>query len=253
MYNTKRLLRRACTVMAAGAVLTLMSAAPAAAQDGEYQGTFGQLNNSGLSGQVTVSLSGTSADVTVTVDGVADLVHAQHIHGEYDVDNTCPTETLDSDGDALISTVEGVSAYGTVKASLVTSGPTDESYALAIEAFPVASGGSYEYTRTIEVPQELADNLDNMIVVVHGVDLDSSGEYDGDAPSSLDENLPLEATIPAGCATLVAAGATPTGAVAAGGGGTDAAGSTGAGSTGAAVAAAVGALLLVGARRRSRA
>ncbi len=240
--------------LAAGAGLTLVVALPAAAQDAEeFTGTFGQLNDSGLTGEVNVSLTGTSAEVTLNVAGVVDLVHAQHFHGEYGAENSCPTDDLDVDGDGLVSTVEGVPSYGNVKASLVTEGPTDESYALAIAAFPVASGGSYEYNRTIEVPQELADNMANMIVVVHGIDLDGSGEYDGDAPSSLDPSLPLEATIPAGCATLVAAGMTPAGAVAAGAGGTAADSSAAAGSSSAlwVVAAGAGVLAVAtGVRRR---
>ena len=222
MYTAPSALRRdVLRCLAAGAALAVFAVSPAAAQDPEeFTGTFSQLNDSGLSGEVDVSLSGTTAEVTVSVDGVVDLVHAQHFHGEYGYDNVCPTADNDTDGDGLVNTVEGASSYGTVKVSLVTEGPTDESYALAIEAFPVASGGSYEYTRSIEVPQEFADNLENMIVVVHGIDIDDSGEYDGDAPSSLDESLPLEATIPAGCATLVSSGVAPAGPVAAGAGGT---------------------------------
>lgn len=218
--NTTPRFRRAIASCAAGAAIAMIATTPASAQDSEeFRGTFGQMNDSGLSGDVTVTLTGTSAEITLNANGVVDLVHAQHIHGEYGVDNTCPTDDLDVDGDGFVNTVEGVPNYGTVKASLVTEGPTDESYALAIESFPVASGGSYEYTRTIEVPQDLADNMENMIIVVHGVDLDGSGAYDGDAASPLDEDLPLEATLPAGCATLVLAGATPVGGVAAGGGG----------------------------------
>ncbi len=242
--------------LAAGAALALVAASPAGAQDTEeFTGTFGQLNDSGLSGEVSVTLTGTSAEVTLDVAGVVDLVHAQHFHGEYGAENTCPAADLDSDGDGLLSTVEGVPSYGTVKASLVLEGPTDESYALAIASFPVASGGGYEYSRTIEVPQELADNMENMIVVVHGIDLDGSGEYDGDAPSSLDPSLPLEATIPAGCATLVAAGMTPAGAVAAGAGGTAAGNPDAAGSSSAlwVVAAGVGVLAVTTGVRRRRA
>lgn len=222
MHITTAPLRRGMyRCLAAGAALTLVAAAPAAAQDPEeFTGTFGQLNESGLSGDVTVSLTGTTAAVTMNVNGVVDLVHAQHVHGEYGAANVCPTMDLDADGDGFLTTVEGVPSYGTVKASLVTDGPTDESYALAITSFPVAADGAYTYSRTIEVPQELADDMENMIVVVHGIDIDESGEYDGAAPSSLDPELPLEATIPAGCATLVAAGVTPNGSVAAGAGGT---------------------------------
>lgn len=226
MKNEDRLTRRGhrarsvTTALFATGVSVALLATPAAAQDGDYQGTFGQLNGSGMSGTVSVSLTGTSAEITVDTSGMVDLVHAQHIHGEFGLDNACPTDALDTDGDGLVNTVEGVPSYGSVKASLVESGPTDESYALAVEAYPVASDGSYSYSRTIDVPQELADNMENMIVVVHGIDLDGSGEYDGEAISSLSPDLPLEATIPAGCATLVAAGATPTGSVAAGAGGT---------------------------------
>ncbi len=255
MYTESSSLRRDLfRCLAAGAALTLVAASPAAAQDTqEFTGTFGQLNDSGLSGEVSVSLTGTSAEVTLSIDGVVDLVHAQHFHGEFGAENVCPTVALDVDGDGLVSTVEGVPSYGTVKASLVTEGPTDASYALAITSFPVASGGSYEYSRTIELPEELTNDLENMIVVVHGIDLDGSGEYDGDAPSSLDESLPLEATIPAGCATLVAAGVTPTGSVAAGAGGTAPDDSTSARSTSTLwiVAAGAGALAVAtGVRRR---
>ncbi len=256
MYTASSSLRRnVFRCLAAGAALTLVAASPAAAQDTEeFTGTFGQLNDSGLSGEVSVSLTGTSAEVTLSIDGVVDLVHAQHFHGDYGIENSCPTAALDVDGDGLVSTIEGVPSYGTVKASLVNEGPTDESYALAITNFPVASGGGYGYSRTIEVPQELADNVDNMIVVVHGIDLDTSGEYDGDAPSSLDASLPLEATIPAGCATLVAAGVTPAGSVAAGAGGT-AAGDSSAGLPSSAlwvVAAGAGALAVATGLRRRR-
>lgn len=254
MYTAPSSLRRDIfRCLAAGAALTLIAAAPAGAQDTEeFTGTFAQLNDSGASGEVTVSLTGTSAEVNVNVSGVVDLVHAQHFHGEYGASNVCPTDDLDADGDGFISTVEGVPSYGAVKASLVTDGPTDESYALAITVFPVASGGSYNYSRTIEVPQELADNMENMIVVVHGIDIDDSGEYDGDAPSSLTADLPLEATIPAGCATLVAAGVTPAGSVAAGAGGTAAA--SGVSSAAALLIAAAGAgavAVTAGVRRRT--
>ncbi len=254
MHTPRSSLRRdVFRCLAAGAALTLVAAAPVAAQDTEeFTGTFGQLNDSGLSGEISVSLTGTSAEVSLNVAGVVDLVHAQHFHGEYGADNVCPTIDLDVDGDGLISTVEGVPSYGAVKASLVTEGPTDESYALAVEAFPVASGGVYEYSRTIEVPQELADNMESMIVVVHGIDLDGSGEYDGEALSSLSADLPLEATIPAGCATLVAAGMTPVGSVAAGAGGTTPGEPSGATSSGLVlIAAGAGVVALAaGVRRR---
>lgn len=43
------------------------------------------------------------------------------------------------------------------------------------------------------------------VVVVHGVDHNDSGKYDGDVESDLDPTLPTEATDPAICGVLAAA------------------------------------------------
>lgn len=229
------------------------------AQDdgGEFTGTLAPMNDSGASGDITVSVDGTTLTVTANVAGVADLVHAQHLHGEIGIAGSCPSGTeLDEDGDGFINTVEGVPNYGTVKASLTTAGETSEAYALAVESFPVAEGGSYTYERSFEVGEEVAGGVGDLLFVVHGADLDGSGEYDGDALSALSEDLPLEATIPIACAKLVPAATTPTGGVAAGAGGT-ASGEVGGGVVDdGAVAAMLGALVLggialVGNRRRA--
>jgi hypothetical protein len=61
--------------------------------------------------------------------------------------------------------------------------------------------GNLSYNRTIEVPDEIHDNLGALHYVVHGIDLNDSGGYDfGAGPSALDGSFPFEATIPAGCA-----------------------------------------------------
>ena len=216
MTTFARLLAR---ILAACALVVAITTSPALAQDAGYSGTLGPLNDSGASGDITVSVEGTTVTVTATVNNVVDLVHAQHLHGEFDFENSCPGPDLDEDGDGVISTAEGVPNYGTVKLSLTTDGGTDSSYALAVESFPVGSGGSYTYTRSFEVDQETADGIGDLLFVVHGFDKDGSGEYDGDAVSSLSDDLPLEATMPIACAQLVATGATPAGAVAAGAGG----------------------------------
>ena len=57
------------------------------------------------------------------------------------------------------------------------------------------------------------------VVVVHGVDHNDNGKYDGDTKSDLDPSLPTEATDPAICGVLAAA---PAGGVQTGGGGTSA-------------------------------
>ncbi|MEZ5229143.1 MAG: hypothetical protein R2710_21490 [Acidimicrobiales bacterium] len=86
----------------------------------KFTGTFAAVNESGASGDMSITLSGTTAEVTINMSGLADDVHAQHIHGEVGAENVCPEPALDEDGDGLISTVEGVPAYGLVKVSLTT-------------------------------------------------------------------------------------------------------------------------------------
>lgn len=208
-------------LIAAGLMLAV-AGAPAAAQDdgGEYTGTLAPMNDSGASGDITITVDGTTATVTANVSGVADAVHAQHLHGEFGVTGSCPSGSdLDADGDGVVNTVEGVPDYGTVKVSLTTDGDTSDAYALQIDSFPVGSGGSYTYSRTFELTEEAAAGIGDLFFVVHGFDADGSGEYDGDAVSPLSDDLPLEATMPIGCATLVQSASTPTGSVAAGAGG----------------------------------
>lgn len=219
MRNVSRSLARS---LAAGVVVLAIAGGPAAAQDDgdEYTGTLAPLNDSGASGDITISVDGTTVSVTVNVNGVADLVHAQHLHGEFGVDGSCPSGTeLDTDGDGILNTVEGVPNYGAVKVSLTTDGDTSDAYALQIDSFPVGDGGSYTYTRTFETSEEAANGMGDLLFVVHGADLDDSGAYDGDAKSALSDDLPLEATMPIGCAKLVVSASAPAGAVAAGGGG----------------------------------
>ncbi len=43
------------------------------------------------------------------------------------------------------------------------------------------------------------------VLVLHGVDKDGSGAYDGDVMSDLDPTLPMEATAPAACGAFAAA------------------------------------------------
>ncbi len=229
-------------ILAAAGLFLALTGAPAAAQDEEsYSGTLAPMNDSGASGDISISLNGTTADITINVSGVSDFVHAQHLHGEFGVTGSCPSGTdLDADGDGIVNTVEGVPNYGTVKVSLTTDGDTSEAYALQIDSFPVGSGGSYTYTRSFELTEETAAGLGDLFFVVHGFDADGSGEYDGDARSPLSDDLPLEATMPIGCATLVQAASTPAGGVAAGGGGTSTS------STSSTVPFALGAAVILG-------
>ena len=73
-----------------------------------------------------------------------------------------------------------------------------------MERFP--GGSSYTYERDLEIPDDvLASIVDGTgVVVVHGVDPTVLSEEAANAPSELDESLPLAATLPAACGTLTA-------------------------------------------------
>lgn len=68
--------------------------------------------------------------------------------------------------------------------------------------------------------QAVADG--EAVVVVHGVDYNDSGKYDGKAKSDLDPKLPTEATDPALCGILEISqvGSVPTGGIETGSGST---------------------------------
>lgn len=58
---------------------------------------------------------------------------------------------------------------------------------------PSGTDGFVKYDGTITVSDEAAQNLrdGNAVNVLHGIDANNSGTYDGDAPSELDPALPL--------------------------------------------------------------
>jgi hypothetical protein len=215
-------MRRMLTTFAiTGAVLALPVAAMAQAPT-TFTANLTQANESGASGTVTIQLDGTTADVRIDGQGFFDgFPHAIHIHGEPGGNNVCGPlnpgdagfDEADEDGDGILSVVEGVPAYGGVAVSLTTEGDTSPDSALAVDRFPTSS--TLDYHRTIELPQDVADNLSSLHVVVHATDLDDSGEIgDFGTPSSLDPDLDIEATAPAACGQLTAsaAGGVDTGA-----------------------------------------
>ncbi len=169
-----------------------------------YRANLSSLNGSGATGQATLLLRGQRLTIITTSQGLAPrLPHAQHIHGVIGGKNACPTRAADTNGDGLISTAEGVPAYGPIDVSLTTRGDTSPSSGLAVNRFPVAFGsGTVVYKRTFTVSKKVARNLGNLHIVQHGVDLNNSGKYDGRARSSIDPSLPLEATIPADCGQI---------------------------------------------------
>lgn len=179
-----------------------------------------ELNKSGDSGTASVviqKVDGKELTVKVNVTGASPgLPHAQHLHigGE----NTCPVgQEFDKDKDGFLNTAEGQPAYGPVKVSLTTSGDVSDKSALAVDRFPTASAdGTIEYERTFTLPEGVSvEDVTKAVVVSHGISemFDDKAKYDGQAKSSLDDKLPLEATAPASCGAVTVA---PTGGVGAG-------------------------------------
>lgn len=200
-----RTTRRLASSAAIAALVGLPLASGAASADGheghELTAQLTQLNDSGASGTAWAKVDGDQVHIKLDTQGLLEgAPHAQHIHigGE----GTCPTGNLAGE-DGILSTVEGAPAYGGVKVSLTKEpGKTDASAALDVPNFPATA--SYTYERTITVDSALAEQIANGdgVVVVHGIDADGSGKYDGEAKSELDDSLPLEATAPAACGSL---------------------------------------------------
>lgn len=228
--------------IAAAAFPLLTMTAASAAHDGSYQADLGALNQSGVSGTGMVTLEGNSATVMIEASGLlAGSPHAQHFH--IGALGTCPTDADDVDGDGFVSTSEGAEEYGAIGTSLTTEGDTSPDSGLAIDRFPTADDGTVTYERTFDITTDVQEAFaaGTAVLVLHGVDKNGSGTYDGDIMSDLDPSLPMEATAPAACGPLKMAqmGTAPAGGA-----------ETGAGSTAGAeqqTAMGIGALALTGA------
>jgi Cu/Zn superoxide dismutase len=151
------------------------------------------LNNSGVSGQATVTVEGNQLTARVDAQGTAaGKVHAQHIHGFASESSSCPTAAADTDDNGRISVAEGAPAYGGILVPL--DGSLDTAEGLGdLETFPTGNG-SYSYEQSIGTgnlavndDQSFEDlTLGNHAIVVHGQTVD--GEY--------------KATLPVACGTL---------------------------------------------------
>lgn len=185
-----------------------------------FRGQIDAINDSGSSATATATLnqSTNQLDVRIQGSGFPAAPHAQHIHGVEAGQSTCPpVSQVDEDGDGFVSTPEGQTTYGPIQASLTTRGDTSPESALAVERFPTYEDGTY--SRTIQLSEETASELQRLHIVIHGNDVNGNGQYDaGDiGMSPLNEELPFEATMPAACGTLTA---TAAGGVQTGAGGT---------------------------------
>jgi hypothetical protein len=192
--------------------LLAMGGAPAMADgaDGTYSTNLGQLNGTTGTGSFTVTVEGNQATVDLQVSGLAETFmdapypHVQHIHGG--AQGTCPTADADENGDGIINTTDGAPSYGGILTTIGTSG--DTSAAAGLDLKLAGQGGNYTIQRTFEMNQETQDALKagTAVVVVHGLDpATATGTEEAfNSPSDLEPSLPLGATSPALCGTLVA-------------------------------------------------
>jgi hypothetical protein len=170
-----------------------------------FKAELNPLNRSGAEGHAMLEKNGKKVEIEIDTKGLAPkLPHAQHIHGFKKAVSECPSLAA-SGADNLITTAEGLPAYGPIQVSLTTKGDTSPASALAVDRFPVANAkGSVNYERTLMVSANVAKNLGEKAIVQHGVDLNDNGRYDFKAAgkSELDPSLPQEATIPANCGVI---------------------------------------------------
>ena len=210
------------------AALPLMFAAPAHADTVNFN--LDELNGSGAQATAQITTNG-DGGMTVDIQGTGftpNSPHAQHIHGDAAGNFFCPPPSADKNGDGQVATEEGVPQYGNVMVSLTTKGDASADSGLAVERFPVAdANGDLDYHRTIpagDIPEGIAENIENLHIVQHGLDANGNGKYDlkalGEsvfAKSLGVKGIPEEATNPATCGEVSPAGSVETGSGGTGG------------------------------------
>ena len=252
MHNIQKLAGVAC----GAAALLAFGAGPAMAASGSVNANLKSIEGSEVDGSGTamVEVNGNKITVTMAAMGLlADQPHAAHIHFGADARHECPTLDDDEDGNGRLNTTEGGPAYGPVVVSLTKTGDTSPDSTLAIDRFDTAKGGEISYERgSIKVSSEVAEAIADgeAVVVIHGVDHNDNGKYDGKEKSDLDPKLPAEATDPALCGALTNA---PHGGMDTGFGGTAGVNTALIGLGGGALLAAVGTGAVAARRARTQA
>jgi hypothetical protein len=132
--------------------------------------------------------------------GGAAYPHVQHIH--IGAMGTCPGPSADKNGDGVVSTTEGASAYGAIGTTLSVKGDTSPAAGTNIKIAP--AGSSTDYKRTIQLDSKTVASIKNgtAVIVVHGLDPTTLSKKAQGEKSDLVPSLPLAATSPALCGAL---------------------------------------------------
>jgi hypothetical protein len=156
---------------------------------------------SNVTGSASLRLLTTNVQVKLTARGLSpNLPHLAHIHGDLQAQNECPTIKADTDKNGLIDTLEGLPAYGPVLVTFSTDGTTSPSVAFDPTVAPVAdASGNLVYERSIKVSDDIRSSLGDLHIVVHGLDLNGNGVYDGPISSA---GVALELELPVACGTI---------------------------------------------------
>jgi hypothetical protein len=210
--------KRLALLLAVPATLALSAGAAFAVSAGSFDATLRAVphehtadGGSDVNGHATLRLTGRTLDINLSAAGLTPgEPHAMHIHGDTQAANECPGIGADTNtGDAidpssfipgtpdgLISLGEGLPDYGPIDVSLTATGDTSPASGLSLERFLTAdSTGRIVYHRSVVVPKDVAKNLGNLHIVVHGADL--PGDADHSSLSSL-----FEATLPVACGEI---------------------------------------------------
>ena len=198
------------SVLLAGAALSMLAMPVVGAANVDYFAGLAPVphaetadSGSNVSGQASIEyVRGTTYLVTVNASGLSpNLPHLAHIHGIVKAQNECPSASA-AGSDGLIDTLDGLPAYGPILVTFATSGDTSAAAGLNIGTAPVSDAfGNLFFQREIKIKGNVAANLNDLHVVIHGEDLNDNGTYDGQE-STLAPGVPLEAELPVACGTI---------------------------------------------------
>ncbi|MDP9345874.1 MAG: hypothetical protein M3P44_09140, partial [Actinomycetota bacterium] len=157
-------------------------------------------------GTATMRLNGKSLRISLDTAGLLNgAPHALHIHAGRK--GICPDASAAAlhNGHRSIATHAGVPFYGPAVEALTTRGDTSINSLVAFNRYPTSS--DVKYRRTIKITAIVASYIrkNNAVLVVHGIDYNHNGVYDGVLErSDLDRSLTGESTAPGLCGPLVA-------------------------------------------------